>query len=51
LRRRGRDDIRRWNALKVWAEFLKTFFPWKKADQKAGKSVDEAVVDYEIPVK
>jgi cyclase len=47
----GHDDVLSWNDLKVCADFYKEFLTWTEAEKKAGKSVDEAVADYQIPDK
>ncbi len=47
----GHDDVLTWNDLKVCADFYKDFLTWTQAEKTAGKSVDEAVSDYQIPDK
>ncbi len=47
----GHDDVLTWNDLKMCADFYQDFLTWTKAERARGKTVDEAVADYQIPEK
>ena len=40
-----------WNDLKEYADFTQDFVTWAGNEKKAGKTVDQAAVEYKLPAK
>lgn len=47
----GHDGILKFDDLKVWVQFQREFVAWVEAEKNAGKTVDEATADYQLPEK
>lgn len=47
----GHDDVLAWNDLAVYADFYRDFLTWTEGERQNGKTVDEAVAEYQVPEK